>query len=80
MSRLRPKLAFRSSVTLSVIRNFFLKSESMRFDRQDDESARTLRLFILLHVRYSLSLKLLSPNKFRGNSQIRMFWKQIGEL
>ena len=43
---------------------FLPEIREARFDRQDDESARAhFDLFILLHVRYSLSLKLLSPNK-----------------
>ena len=43
---------------------FLPEIREARFDRQDNESALAhFDLFILLHVRYSLSLKLLSPNK-----------------
>ena len=60
----KPETVFQVISDFERYPEFLPEIREARFDRQDNESAFAhFDLFILLHVRYSLSLKLLSPNK-----------------
>ena len=59
-----PEIVFQVISDFERCPEFLPEIREARFDRQDGENAFAhFDLFILLHVRYSLTLNLLSPNK-----------------